>query len=107
MTVSNALSYRNRLRLAKQMVWRSIAYAIAAWADASLTDLIKLRGSYSRAAKCMLYLPWLHSTNVLFSVLYRRLMEEFITTAVDNECLDQHSSNLLPLADAITDAWFH
>lgn len=109
MIASNALSDQNRLLLAKQVLWPSITYAPAAWADAPLTDLIKLRRSYSRAAKCMLRLPRMHPSSDLYqNVLDQPLLEDFITTArqrMVERIIEQQNPNLLPLADAITNAW--
>lgn len=109
MIAPKALNQNNRLLLAKQVLWPSITYAAAAWADASKSTLIRLRRSYSRAVKCMLRLPRLHPTDELYSnVLYQPLLEDYVASArqrMINLITDGQNPNLTPLVDIIMDAW--
>lgn len=109
MTAPKALNRDNRSLLTKQVLWPSISYAAAACADAPKSALIRLRRSYSRAAKSMLRLPRLHPTDELYSsVLRQPLLEDYVMSArqrMINQIADGQNPNLITLSEATSEAW--
>lgn len=104
MIAGNQLSESNRMKLIKQIVWPTVTYAAAAWADASETDLIRLRRSFSRTAKKILKLPWRHPSNDLYHRLKLPFLEDFVSNAkqeMAHRCRLAGEPNLAVLADFI------
>lgn len=104
MIAGNQLTDSNRRKLVKQIVWPTVTYAAAAWADASETDLIRLRRAFSRTAKKIMKLPWRYPTDELYRRLKLPLLEDYVSNArqdMANRCRLAAEPNLDALADLL------